>query len=161
MSYVNEHILANRAEQIIKTQFPELNYFEKGKSYEIGAIRDWQGKKYQKTANGWVPLGQVGRVEAPKPTGSSLGSKNPQDTPQTEGADAPSYSNEQLGKLTAVKKLILSKDYISAHEVASSLGDDVKGEIPIELWTKMEIEKVKSQKQGLDKTLQENKKNEN
>lgn len=158
MSYINEHILANRAEQIIKTQFPELNYFEKGRADEIGTIKEWQGKKYQKTANGWVPLGQVGRVSAPKSTGSGLGNEKPQQDAPQMGGDAPVYSNEQLGKLAAVKKLVLSKEYVTAHTVASGLSEEVKGEIPIELWTKMEIEKVKSQKQDLDKTLQENKK---
>lgn len=31
---------------------------EKGKRAAIGEIRDWDGKKYQKTVNGWVPVKQ-------------------------------------------------------------------------------------------------------
>jgi len=31
---------------------------EKGKMASIGEIREWNGKKYQKTGNGWIPVKQ-------------------------------------------------------------------------------------------------------
>ena len=41
----------------ISNIFPDstADILEKGKAAAIGEIRTWSGKKYQKTANGWVP----------------------------------------------------------------------------------------------------------
>jgi len=41
---------------------------EKGKRASIGEIREWNGKKYQKTGNGWVPVkqGNGGKGEGQK-----------------------------------------------------------------------------------------------
>lgn len=36
----------------------DSDILEKGKRAAIGEIRDWDGKKYQKTVNGWVPVKQ-------------------------------------------------------------------------------------------------------
>lgn len=33
-----------------------MNVLEKGKRGQIGEIREWSGKRYQKTANGWTPV---------------------------------------------------------------------------------------------------------
>ena len=44
------------AEDIKKGQ--EVETFEKGKKANIGEVRDWNGQKYQKTVNGWVPVKQ-------------------------------------------------------------------------------------------------------
>lgn len=35
-----------------------LEHFEKGKRAQIGEVRDWGGKKFRKTATGWVPAGE-------------------------------------------------------------------------------------------------------
>ena len=41
--------------------------FEKGKRAQLGEIREWKGKKFQKTGQGWVPVkeSRVGKREKP------------------------------------------------------------------------------------------------
>lgn len=40
---------------------------EKGRGAAIGEIRDWGGKKYQKTQTGWVPVKSSGEKQKPEP----------------------------------------------------------------------------------------------
>lgn len=51
----------------ISNIFPDstAELLEKGKSAAIGEIRTWSGKKYQKTANGWVPV-KAGNSNGPQ-----------------------------------------------------------------------------------------------
>lgn len=39
-------------------------YLEKGKRGQIGEIREWQGKKYKKTLNGWEPVKEALQSES-------------------------------------------------------------------------------------------------
>lgn len=49
-SYSRDTILATSA----------ADFIEKGKKANLGETRDWGGKKFQKTVNGWVPFGENG-----------------------------------------------------------------------------------------------------
>lgn len=47
-----------RQTELIKALEPDL---AKGKKANVGEIRDWNGKKVQKTAQGWVEVNETGR----------------------------------------------------------------------------------------------------
>ena len=53
---MENQVINNILNQIGPDQTAEM--LEKGKKANIGEIRDWGGKKMQKTVNGWVPVTQ-------------------------------------------------------------------------------------------------------
>jgi hypothetical protein len=40
------------------------DFLEKGKKANLGEVREWSGKKYQKTAQGWKPVGKATNSES-------------------------------------------------------------------------------------------------
>lgn len=62
--YINEY--KPKIQKILSTSL------EKGKSAELGEQREWGGKKYQKTASGWLPVGKdrKGKEEVSEKKGS-------------------------------------------------------------------------------------------
>jgi len=77
MSDINkvfQNISINRERKII-------DEFSKGKKANVGEIREWGGKKYQKTVNGWVPYNEGGKKskqDDKKPQGKKTDGKQTQ-----------------------------------------------------------------------------------
>ena len=81
---------------------------EKGKKASIGEIRTWNnGKRYQKTVNGWVPVKSSGEKQKPKP----------EQEQKTESSKEPSTRNAE--KVKAIQDWI--GDDASEQEISDVL----------------------------------------
>ncbi len=61
---------------------------EKGRSFPMGTIREWNGKKYKKTAKGWVPVsGDDFKEDDPRYGGKGSGPKKKQRDPKKTYGD--------------------------------------------------------------------------
>lgn len=78
-------------------------FFQKGVAAQVGEVRTWSGRKYEKTSNGWVEL-RSGREKKEKESGKDRKKKQEQEkkhSTQEIVAHAENTSTEQLKKVAA------------------------------------------------------------
>lgn len=97
-------------------------FIEKGKKANLGETRDWGGKKYQKTVNGWIPYaengGKVKAHEEEKP------SKVVMNKEIMDGLDKLGIDKEKFSELKS--------HYGSAEKLHAAVGNALAGEGDLE-----------------------------
>lgn len=99
------------------------DFFEKGKRAQVGEIRDWNGKRYQKTVNGWAPVKGEGSI------GKKTSTKDSEDTYTDPSGNTLSFTEDILPKLSKIKPGVYSPE--------SEVGRFLLDEIPDKFEKKM------------------------
>jgi hypothetical protein len=114
---------------------------EKAKLGQEGEVRTHtDGTKWKKQGKEWVPLRES---RTPPPNGSSKEKNKPKEDepkpkPEKKRVPMPSHvSRQHIGVLRHIKKLVGAKNYAEAHTLATPLPEEIKHEIPADIWHKM------------------------
>ena len=113
------------------------DFLEKGKVAQEGEVREWNGKKYQKTNGKWVELSGNKRPEKKKAPGSNKKKKKEDNSPNNPPKDVASgVGSEEKAKLAIIKRMY-KEDPVAAHQMAEGLSDEAKSVIPEKVWIDM------------------------
>jgi hypothetical protein len=94
-----------------------MNVLEKGKRGQIGEIREWSGKKYQKTATGWAPVKGGGSGFSDNKKAENDKSKQGGEKKESGKKDFETFSKTHL------ENLVQKKDFQSKHFEEMSDGE--------------------------------------
>lgn len=163
---VNREIIARRV--MLENRQGNVNshnvydQFEKARIGQEGEVRTRQdGSKWKKVGGKWIPLKEAKTPPRNLKNDKKKPSKSKETKKPTNKVVMPSHiTRHHIGILRHVKSLVSKKDYAGAHELASSLPDNVKHEIPSDIWHKMiEASHNKDRKEMEEGKLNNNKEN--
>lgn len=111
------------------------NQLAKGAAAQEGEVREWNGVKMRKVGKKWVPVSE--KKTPPKSKNKSEKKVKKQEQPKGKSGMPEHMTSQHVASLKQIKKLSESGDHAAAHDIAEKLPDEVKNEIPQEVWGKM------------------------